>query len=217
MPPVKSTAESLLRNVTLQPSFIHLVLSILFFSSGVAALIYQVMWQRMLFTVFGIDLISITIIVSVFMFGLGVGGLLGGYLADRYPTRLLALYVVIEFYIAVFGFLSPGVIDVVGDFLFTSSEWVTMLACYLILAIPTLLMGATFPILVAHVNRYNHNIGDSVGGLYFANTLGAAMGAYAAGFVLLYSMDVAGAVNRAAMINLLIALIALILFRKRHA
>ena len=38
-----------------------------FFLSGIAALIYQIAWQRMLFTAFGVDLESITIIISVFM------------------------------------------------------------------------------------------------------------------------------------------------------
>lgn len=52
---------------------VQVILSFLFFFSGCAALIYQVIWQRMLFTIFGVNLESVTIIVSVFMFGLGVG------------------------------------------------------------------------------------------------------------------------------------------------
>jgi predicted membrane-bound spermidine synthase len=203
------------RDVTLQASTIHLILYALFFWSGCSALIYQVMWQRMLFTVFGVDLTSITVIVSVFMFGLGLGGLIGGRLADRMPTRLLVLYVVIELYIAIFGFFSPSIIDLLGAVLFSSSEVFTVVASFLILAVPTLLMGATFPILVTHVNRYNQNIGDSVGGLYFVNTLGGALGAYLSGFVLLYSMDVAGAIDRAAILNLLIAVTAVLMFRRR--
>jgi hypothetical protein len=64
---------SLFTPIRFPDSVTRLVLSILFFFSGTAALIYQVMWQRMLFTLFGVDLESITIIVSVFMFGLGIG------------------------------------------------------------------------------------------------------------------------------------------------
>lgn len=212
----KSVLAMLSSNVALGNSTIHFILYTLFFCSGCSALIYQVMWQRMLFTVFGVDLVSITIIVSVFMFGLGMGGLLGGKLADRMPTRLLALYVVIELYIAMFGFVSPALIDFLGDMLFTNSEVITAIASFVILAVPTFLMGATFPILVIHVNRYNQNIGESVGGLYFANTMGGAMGAYLSGFVLLSSMGVGDAINRAAVLNLLIAVVALVVFRRQN-
>jgi predicted membrane-bound spermidine synthase len=205
----------LFSKVSLTTPTIHFILYGLFFCSGCSALIYQVMWQRMLFTVFGVDLESITIVVSVFMFGLGIGGLIGGRLADRMPTRLLSLYVAIELYIAIFGFFSPAIIDLMGNALFSGNEFVTAVVSFLILAIPTLLMGTTFPILVTHVNRYNQNIGDSVGGLYFVNTLGGAMGAYFSGFVLLYSMDIAGAINRAALLNLFIAFVALLVFRRQ--
>src|SRR5579862_9409375 len=95
----------ILKSFNLSSSFNHAILCLLFFCSGCAALIYQVMWQRMLFTVFGVDLQSITIIVSVFMFGLGVGGLLGGSIADRMNSHLLILYVCIEILIALFGFI----------------------------------------------------------------------------------------------------------------
>lgn len=195
-------------------STIHWVLCVLFFCSGCSALIYQVMWQRMLFTLFGVDLVSTSVIIAVFMFGLGVGGMIGGRIADRMPSGLLALYIAIEFIIALFGFISPSLIDCLGNRLFYNSELVTAMVSFVILAIPTILMGATFPLLVMHVNRYKHNMGDSVGGLYFVNTLGGAMGAYLGGFVLLYSMDTAGAIDRAAMLNLLIATVAFIMFRR---
>ncbi len=201
--------------VNLGASSARVILSFLFFFSGCAALIYQVIWQRMLFTIFGVDLESVTIIVSVFMFGLGVGALIGGVLADRFTTRLLSLYIGIELGVAIFGFLSPEIITTMGAALASSSEFVTALACFFILAIPTILMGATFPILVTHVYAVDKNIGRSVGGLYFFNTLGGALGAYFAGFVLLYSMDLYGAVARAADINLVIALVALLIFRGR--
>jgi predicted membrane-bound spermidine synthase len=186
----------------------------LFFLSGCSALIYQVMWQRLLFTVFGVDINSITIVVSVFMFGLGLGGMAGGYLADAWPERALLLYVAIEVCIAMFGFFSPYIINTLGDTCAGSGHLVTVAASFLALAVPTLLMGATFPILVMYINRYKRNIGDSVGGLYFSNTLGGAMGAALSGFVLLYFVGIAGAVNAAAALNLIVAVVALGVFRR---
>src|SRR5262249_6293057 len=53
----------------------------LFFLSGFAALIYQIVWQRVLFAAFGVNIESVTITVSLFMFGLGVGSLVGGVLS----------------------------------------------------------------------------------------------------------------------------------------
>src|SRR4030081_3442013 len=82
----------------------------LFFASGIAALIYQVCWQRLLFEAFGVDIESVTIIVSTFMLGLGLGALAGGQLSDRYPGQALALFALIELAIAVFGICSPWLI-----------------------------------------------------------------------------------------------------------
>jgi predicted membrane-bound spermidine synthase len=197
-------------------SFIFLVLYALFFCSGYSALIYQVIWQRMLFTVFGVDLESITIIVSVFMFGLGIGGICGGILADKMSSRLLFLYILFEILIAAFGFCSPYIIEGLGNMLFSENKLVTGIASFVILAFPTTLMGATFPILVTYINKFYHHIGRSVGNLYFFNTLGAATGAYFSGFILLYLMDLVGAINLAAMINLIIAIVAIIVFRREQ-
>ena len=176
---------------------------------------YQLMWQRMLFTQFGVDLESVTLIVSVFMFGLGLGGLWGGMLADKWLTKLLRLYVLIEVGIALFGFASPDLIDYIGVVFFSSHKWVTAFVCFFILAVPTILMGATFPILVTHVNRFVHNIGQSVGGLYCANTLGGAAGAFCAGFVLLTYYDLAQVIYGAAIINLLIAATAYVFYSRQ--
>ncbi len=210
----KKLPFSMLRQITLSTSATHLVLYTLFFCSGCSALIYQVMWQRMLFTVFGVDLESVTIIVSVFMFGMGIGGLYGGYISDKLPKHLLNLYIIIEIGIAIFGFASPALINILGNSLFSSNKLMTAASSFIILAIPTILMGATFPILVTHVNTYNHNVGRSVGSLYFANTLGGAAGAYLSGFILLYIFTLPASINHAALLNLIIAATAFLMFRR---
>lgn len=189
------------------------LLCLLFFFSGSAALIYQVVWERMLFTLFGVGLESVTIVVSVFMFGLGMGGLLGGMVADKFPTRLLRCYILMEVTVALFGICSPQLISWVGNILLSNSEWVIAAGSFLVLVIPTLLMGATFPILVTYVNSTELHIGRSVGSLYFANTLGGALGAYMAGFVLLFSMGLKGEILCAVFLNLGVAITALVFFR----
>ena len=64
----------------------------IFFVSGFSALIYQVCWQRLLFTGFGVDLTSITVIVSVFMAGLGIGAFFGGRIADKFSNLIYLHY-----------------------------------------------------------------------------------------------------------------------------
>lgn len=191
------------------------ILYLLFFLSGSAALIYQIMWQRMLFTLFGVDLEAVTIIISVFMFGLGIGGIAGGILADKMPGRLLLFYVIIEISIAGFGYFSPALIDSIGNLPLDNKLIITLFS-FILLAVPTFLMGATFPILVIHVNQFHKHIGKSVGGLYFSNTLGGAIGAYLSGFILLYLTDLVGAIQSAAAINIFIAMTALLLLRRKQ-
>lgn len=200
--------------ISLPISILHTILCVLFFLSGCSALIYQVIWQRVLFTLFGVDLESITIIISVFMFGLGVGGLYGGVLADSKQGHLLTLYIMIELGVAIFGLFSLQIINIIGDAITSESQILTAAFSFFILFIPTFLMGATFPILVTHINHVDKNIGCSVGKLYFANTLGGAIGAYFSGFVLLYSMDIIGTIHCAVFLNFAIAIFAFILFRK---
>ena len=211
----KSPALLLLKEISFSPLTMHIILFILFFVSGCSALIYQIIWQRMLFTMFGVDLESITIVVSVFMFGLGIGGLCGGYIADVLSQRLLALYTLIELAIAAFGFCSGSLLEYLGNTMISYSEVTTAAVSFLVLGFPTILMGATFPILVKYVDTFNQHIGRSVGSLYVANTLGGAAGAFFSGFVLLYIFDLVGAVDYAACLNLTIAISAFILFRKK--
>jgi predicted MFS family arabinose efflux permease len=176
-------------------------LVLLFLVSGIAALIYQVCWQRLLFEAFGVDIESVTIIVSTFMLGLGLGALLGGELADRHPERALALFAIIELAIAAFGICSPALIRAAGTLAVSSSLGTIATVNFLLLLFPTMLMGATLPILVTHVVRHHRNIGVSIGLLYFANTLGAALGAALSGMLVLYYFGLAATIYLAAALN----------------
>ena len=78
-----------------------------FFLSGIAALIYQVAWQRLLFGAFGVDIESVTIVVSTFMLGLGCGALWGGQIADRFGAYVITVFAFFEIGIGIFGITSP--------------------------------------------------------------------------------------------------------------
>jgi predicted membrane-bound spermidine synthase len=180
-------------------------LVLLFALSGAAALIYQVCWQRLLFEAFGVDMESVTIIVSTFMLGLGAGALAGGQLADRLPQRLLEMFALTELAIAVFGIASPWLIRIVGAATMQQSLGVIAAVNFLLLLIPTMLMGATLPILVTYLVRHYRNIGVSIGLLYFANTLGAAFGAALTGMVVLYYLGLGATIDLAAALNIAVS------------
>ena len=183
----------------------HGRLAALFFVSGIAALIYQVCWQRLLFEAFGVDIESVTIIVSTFMLGLGLGALAGGQLADRYPGKSLTLFALIEVCIGVFGALSPELIHRAGLLAVRASLPTIGAVNFLLLLLPTMLMGATLPILVTHVVRRYRNVGVSIGLLYFANTLGAACGAAVTGMLMLYYLGLSATIYVAALLNVIVS------------
>src|SRR5215468_8827139 len=84
----------------------NLLLSTLFLCSGMPALIYQVVWQRVLFAIYGVNAESVAVVVSAFMLGLGLGSLLGGWLSSRYPKHALILFAISELGVAILGLVS---------------------------------------------------------------------------------------------------------------
>jgi MFS family permease len=180
----------------------------LFFLSGFAALLYQLAWQRELFAWFGVDLDSVSTIVSVFMLGLGVGAVAGGWLADRFARRRILIFALIELTIGTFGFFSLGIIDLVGGLVAADSLLRLVALTFLVFIVPTCAMGATLPVLVTELVDITDNVGFSTGTLYFINTLGAAAGAFAGGLVLLSLDGLDGAVAVAAILNLSISAVA---------
>ena len=81
--------------------------AVAFFLSGIAALVYQVTWQRILALHSGVGIYSVAVIVAAFMLGLGAGSHAGGVLSARAtPARALRIFAFIELGIAVFGALS---------------------------------------------------------------------------------------------------------------
>src|ERR1700720_1731808 len=149
------------------------VLCVLFFCSGFPALIYQLTWQRALFRIFGVNIESVTIVVTAFMLGLGLGSLAGGWLSKRRGIPLLPLLAVIELMTGAFGLVSLEIFDRVGELTIDLPLMVTAAASLALVIVPTLLMGATLPVLVCHLVRRSGNVGSAVGVLYYVNTLGA--------------------------------------------
>ena len=92
-----------------------LVLSFLLFISGFCSLLYEVIWLRLSMAKFGVTTPMVSIVLSVFMAGLGLGSWGGGALMRRLgrvrPAVPLRLYGVLELCIGLSGLLVPAIID----------------------------------------------------------------------------------------------------------
>jgi predicted membrane-bound spermidine synthase len=184
---------------------------LLFFLSGFPALLYQIVWQRTLFTLYGVNIESVTMIVTVFMLGLGLGSLAGGWLSARKGIRLLLAFGLIEFSVGTFGAASLWIFHRIGSFTAGASTIATGCIAFALLLVPTMLMGSTLPLLVEHFVRRNGNIGESVGLLYSVNTLGSATACFAAAFLLMRLLGESGSVRLAVCFNLFVGAAALLL------
>jgi predicted membrane-bound spermidine synthase len=197
------------------------VLYLLFFLSGFPALIYQIVWQRALFTIFGVNVESVTVVVSAFMLGLGTGSLLGGWLSKRPGVPLLALFGWMELGIAGFGVVSLPLFHWVARYTAGAPPGQTFALTFLLVLLPTIGMGATLPLLVTELVRRSGHVGRAVGMLYFVNTLGSAVACFAAALWMMGSLGMSGSVRLAAGINAAVGLAVLALHLRlppgRHA
>jgi spermidine synthase len=182
----------------------NLLLCTLFLASGVPALIYQVVWQRTLFAIYGVNAESVAAVVSAFMLGLGLGGLLGGWLSARYPKHALLFFGFSELGVAVFGLSSLRIFHWAAALSAGANLFTVICFSTAVLLVPTLLMGATLPLLVEHFVSRSSRVGISVSRLYFANTLGSAVACYLCATYVLRSFGQGGSVMLAAFLNTLI-------------
>ncbi|MGD9729738.1 MAG: fused MFS/spermidine synthase, partial [Nitrospiraceae bacterium] len=191
-------------------------LSVAFFLSGFAALLCQIVWQRMLGIFAGSESISAALVVGAFLAGLGLGSIIGAKLADRLsPARALLGFVVAEVGVSAFAILSKAFLydwlatDLAGV---VDSPAAIFALCFTGLVLPTTLMGASLPLLARAVATSLDTVAERVGRLYGINTLGAGLGALAGGWVLAGNLGFVGALWLAAALDLAAAALALTLW-----
>lgn len=189
------------------------LLSFVFLMSGFAALLYQVAWQRLLTTYYGVGAVSVTLIVSVYMLGLGFGALVGGFLAERVIARI-RLYALVECAIASFGLISLPFLDFLGRHTAGNSHYISLACIALFLCVPTLLMGMTLPLVTKIFNHSIRNFLSTVSMLYFLNTMGAAFGALVGAYVIISFFGLDVAVYSAVAINFVLALLIFLAGRR---
>jgi spermidine synthase len=187
----------------------------LFFFSGTSALIYEVVWQRLLNLVFGVSTLSVSAVLAAFMLGLAFGGVLFGRLADR-TTRPLWCYASLEAGIGVASLLvPPGFMALTSIYTGLHAAWepdpwggtcLRFGMALLVLVVPATLIGGTLPVMGRLTLRRHEELPDSFSLLYAVNTLGAVAGAALTGFVLLHFLGMRQTLWIAALLNFLVAL-----------
>ncbi len=190
-------------------------LLMLFFGSGGAALIYEVVWLQLLQLVIGSTAVSLGVLLGTFMGGMCLGSLLLPRLVSVrwHPLRVYAL---LELAIGAIGLLvlfgMPSVERVYVQYAGhgTPGIWLRGAVAAVCLLPPTLLMGATLPAMARWVETGPEGV-SWLGFFYGGNIAGAVFGCLLAGFYLLRVYDMATATYFAFALNLTVAAIALLL------
>ncbi|MGE0745687.1 MAG: spermidine synthase [Rhodospirillales bacterium] len=183
-----------------------------FFLSGASALVYQTAWQRMLGIFGGSDSITAALVVGAFLLGLGLGSLWASVFVDRCSARrAILLFAACEAGIGLCGAASPAYFhDVLLSVLspLAGGRAAVFGAAFLGMLAPTLLMGLSLPLLSRGVVEEIATSAQRIGALYAVNTLGAGLGAFAAGLWAIGTYGFEGAIYGAAAINLAVGAVA---------
>ena len=199
------------------------LVSLAFFLSGAAGLIFEVVWFHRSGLVFGNSVEATSIVLSSFMGGLALGTALVGWQGHRLGNPLRA-YAALEAVVAMAGlaltYALPAlpVMIVPLTTLFASHRWlvnlIRLMTAFAALLLPTTAMGATLPVLVGSQSHARRSFGHVLGQLYGWNTLGAVTGVLGAELVLIDRLGVAGSAWVAALLNMCAAATALALSRR---
>jgi spermidine synthase len=198
------------------------VLFLLFFCSGFCSLLYQVVWVRTAFAHFGVITPVLSVVLSVFMLGLGLGSWLGGKWARWSSSRLKIspayFYGAAEFVIATGAFAVPQLFRFGEAYLLSAGEasstgYLLISAIFIVAAILPwcIMMGATFPLMMSFVRRTDPANQSSFSFLYVANVMGATAGTAMTALVLVELFGFSETSTIAAAINCLIAAVSFLL------
>ena len=162
--------------------------------SGMVALVYQIAWNRILSLLLGSSVYAFSLILTAFILGLALGTASFSRLLSRFgdPMRV---YGFTQITIGVASLLSIplfGTIPFVNRWIYANwglqfdfIQFTNFLIIFALLFIPTFFMGAQFPLVIKLTTRKLETLGRHVGRIYACNTIGAIVGSFVAGFILI--------------------------------
>lgn len=204
-----------------QPQIVLWLVVSCFFLSGFAALIYQTVWLRQFSIVFGTSELAVATVLAAYMAGLAAGAALIARLQHRIERAVLA-YGILEGGIAISALAVPLLIAAASGLYVAvlggqpeppgaaslGQSLFYLAVAFIVLSIPTGLMGATLPLLTRYAVRSNAQVGPRLAMLYAINTAGAVTGTLVAAFLLLPSIGLRATVWCGVVVNGLVFLIA---------
>jgi len=192
-----------------------------FFLSGFAALMYEIAYTRGIALTTGSSIYSYSIMLAAFLSGMGFGSLIAKKFIDKIKPAPFFTY--LQLAIALYGlFFIPILnnLDLIYIYIYQTASKnffvfniMLVMLSYLVLLIPALFMGMTFPVVTKIVARLKH-IGKDIGDLFSVNTLGGIFGSFAAGFILLPLIGLEKTIFLAALLNIFVSLLVFVFFKK---
>jgi spermidine synthase len=183
---------------------------------------YEVVWLRMLSRITGVTIYATSTVLSAFMAGLALGSFLLGKFIDR-RRDTLKVYALLEFLIGCTALIIPIILTIsfsLYKYIYqTSGENIVLTTLiraavsFLVLLIPTTLMGGTLPVLTSYLVKRENLFGKSFSLLYGLNTLGAVLGVLLSGFITIGILGERTTVFIGVFINLLVAISAYSIYR----
>ncbi len=194
----------------------------LFLFSGATSLAYEVIWTRMLIRSFGATSLAVSTVLAAYMAGLALGSYVFGRIIDRRGNPVL-IYGLLELGIGMFALGFPWILNGLNPIYravypglhrhFYALSLVRFALSFIILLVPTTLMGGTLPVLSKYVTRNLSNLTMRVGWLYAINTFGAVAGTFATGFLLMPTLGMSSTTHVAIAANIVIFAASLLLSR----
>ena len=158
--------------------------------SGFCALAYEVLWTRIMVFFLGSTTYAFATMLAAFLFGIALGSIILARWVDRIKQPI-AIFGIIQLGIGLFALiLIPAFEELYGmssalQSTFGASRFWTFFSCFLVMCLPTLLMGASFPLVTKIYTGSARQLGKSIGNVYAVNTVGSILGSFCAGFILI--------------------------------
>jgi spermidine synthase len=195
---------------------------VLLFLSGFSSLVYEVTWMRLLSLAFGVSIYATTAVLTAYMGGLALGSWLLGRLGGRrgrdvaQPASLLRIYALLELGVGIFAIFTPLIFSALTALVvwlarqFSPDFYTYNLMRFglsaVVLLIPTILMGGTFPVISQLLARRESRQGAELGNLYAVNTFGGVLGTFCAGLFFIRLFGTSNTITLAAILDGLVAL-----------
>jgi spermidine synthase len=222
---IKIKSAKLILNIEQDKNLIRNAALLCFFVSGISGLIYEVIWTRLLGLVFGNTTFANSTVLTAYMAGLA----LGSYLSAKYVDKLknaLKSYAFLEIGIGIYCLVIPFIIKFLGEIYipiqrafelsFYPLSLIRFALCFIVLLIPTTLMGATLPIFSKFYVEQGKSFGHGVGRVYSVNTFGAFVGTVLSGFFMIAYLGVSNSVSIAVTGNIFAAITCLLIASKLY-